>query len=305
MTANEDKNKKTKSKYSSSNSDGSTDSVSSSISSTDSDIFSLSEDSFFSNLSEIDELKTLSKSKVNDMDSNKILEMLNTSELVLSTHNLSELFEVILTKAISLTDAESGYLLLRKNESNKEKSNLQKNNKFDTENLVIAHSKNNDIEKKEDAYGQISKTVINKVIETRKVEIIKNALNDENFDTQQSIMNLKLKSIMCAPMIIRDEVIGVIYIENRLIPKIFNLETSKILQFFANQCAIAIENGRLFEEYENLFKNLHEIVNSRTEELIREKQYNEDLIQNLGEILLVVDNDNNIVKLILFHSCAS
>ena len=232
MTANEDKNKKTKSKYSSSNSDGSTDSVSSSISSTDSDIFSLSEDSFFSNLSEIDELKTLSKSKVNDMDSNKILEMLNTSELVLSTHNLSELFEVILTKAISLTDAESGYLLLRKNESNKEKSNLQKNNKFDTENLVIAHSKNNDIEKKEDAYGQISKTVINKVIETRKVEIIKNALNDENFDTQQSIMNLKLKSIMCAPMIIRDEVIGVIYIENRLIPKIFNLETSKILQFF-------------------------------------------------------------------------
>ena len=42
---------------------------------------------------------------------------------------------------------------------------------------------------------------------------------------------------------------------------------------------------------------MHEIVNSRTEELIREKQYNEDLIQNLGEILLVVDNDFKIVKI--------
>ena len=270
-------------------------STSGSISSTDSDIFSLSEDSFFTNLSEIDELKNIQHSSSENLDSNKILEMLNVSESVLTTHDLSKLFSLILKKAISLTEAESGYLLLKKTE-NKDVDTEKQERIFDADDLEVAHSENNKIGNYDKAYKQISKTVINKVIGTKKVEIIKNALNDENFESQQSIINLKLKSIMCAPMIIRGEIIGAIYVENRLIPAIFTRETGKILQFFGNQCAIAVENGKLFEEYDNLFKNLHEMVNARTNELKREKQYNEDLIQNLGEILFVVDENFNLIK---------
>ncbi len=288
------KNEKKKNPNKSSNvNSSSSSSGSGSLSSADSDIFSLSEDSFFSNLSDIDELRHSTGSANVGFDSDKFIDMLSVSESVLTTYDLNELFKIIMLKAISLTDAESGYLLLVDKKRKKVDTSISAINADD---LIIAHSENIDIEGSEEAYKQISKTVVNKVIETKKVEIIKNALDDENLENQQSIINLKLKSIMCAPMIVKNEIIGVIYVENRLIPKIFTKETGKILQFFGNQCAIAIENGNLFEEYNNLFTNLNELVEKQTQELTREKQYNEDLIQNIGEILFVVDKDFKIVK---------
>jgi len=56
-----------------------------------------------------------------------------------------------------------------------------------------------------------------------------------------------LLSILCAPLKIKDDLIGVIYVDNRAHTGIFNSDDLGIISAFANQAAVAIENARLFD----------------------------------------------------------
>lgn len=55
-----------------------------------------------------------------------------------------------------------------------------------------------------------------------------------------------LRSIMCVPLRSRGELIGVIYVDNRLSAGVFTNEDLNLLNAFASQAAIAIENARLY-----------------------------------------------------------
>ena len=56
-----------------------------------------------------------------------------------------------------------------------------------------------------------------------------------------------LRSILCVPMLVRDQVTGVIYADNRIKTGLFGDRDRDMLAAFANQAALAIENARLFE----------------------------------------------------------
>ncbi len=245
----------------------------------DSDIFSLSEDSFFSNLSEIEDMRSNLPS-VNDEANRKLQAILSINEKLMTTYDLKKSFEIIVEYAIELTQAEKGYLILIDDNSE----------------LEIAHMQSSIDNVYSDDLSQVSQTIVNRVIENKQVEIIKNALKDEDCTIRTSIVNLKLKSIMCAPMVVNNEVIGVIYVENRSRPGVFNKESSELLSYFSSQGGIAISNHRLFQLNTEYSLNLKRMVEERTAELNQEKQYVENIIDNIGEILLTVDNSSIIRK---------
>lgn len=254
--------------------------LSDSVSSSDSDIFSLSEESFFSNLSDIEELRNFIPQQ-EDKTKKNLQEILAVTESLLTTYDEQEVFELIISKAIELTSAERGYLILVKDQKRRI--------------LEVAHVQNMDVENKDDALEQVSSTIINRVIDEKKVQIVKNALKDEKYEVQMSIVNLQLRSIMCAPMIKKGEVVGIIYVENRSIPGIFDDDSGELLTFFGNQCAVAIENLRLIEENKKYATELEKKVEERTAELRYEKEYSEKIIENIGEILVAVDLSGKII----------
>jgi putative nucleotidyltransferase with HDIG domain len=57
-----------------------------------------------------------------------------------------------------------------------------------------------------------------------------------------------LLSILCAPLKIKDDLIGVIYVDNRAHTGIFNADDLGMISAFANQAAVAIDNARLFDD---------------------------------------------------------
>jgi HD-GYP domain-containing protein (c-di-GMP phosphodiesterase class II) len=57
-----------------------------------------------------------------------------------------------------------------------------------------------------------------------------------------------LLSILCAPLKIKDDLIGVIYVDNRAHTGIFNADDLGMISAFANQAAVAIYNARLFDD---------------------------------------------------------
>jgi PAS domain S-box-containing protein len=250
------------------------------ISSSDSDIFSISsEESFFSSIHDIENLRNVLPTH-EETESKKLQQVLGITEKLMTTFKKEEIHHIIIEKSIEFTGAERGYLLLV--------------NKGE---LDIVYSLNMDTQTPEESVREISSTVINKVLDEKEVIIIKDALNDEEYEVKRSIINLRLKAIMCVPMIKEGKVTGIIYVENRKIPGIFNSESGEILKFFGNQCAIALENLDLIQENKDYALNLEKQVEERTAELSYEKAFVERIIENIGEILVAVDNDLKIVKM--------
>jgi PAS domain S-box-containing protein len=250
------------------------------VSSSDSDIFSISsEETFFNSIADIESLRSVIPTH-EETESKKLQQVLSVTEKLMTTYSKEGIFKIIISKSIDFTGAERGYLILinSKNE------------------LEIAYSKNMDNETPEDSMKELSSTVINKVIREREVIIIKDALNDQEYEVKRSIINLKLKSIMCVPMIKENKVRGIIYVENRNIPGIFTAESGEVLKFFGNQCAVALENLSLLEENKQYAQNLEKQVEQRTSELVYEKAYTEKIIDNIGEILVTVGMDKAVIK---------
>jgi sigma-B regulation protein RsbU (phosphoserine phosphatase) len=73
------------------------------------------------------------------------------------------------------------------------------------------------------------------------------AQRDERLRMRLSVRGLGLRSILCVPLKSRDQVSGVIYVDNRLQAGIFSQDDLDLLAAVASNAAIAIENARLYQ----------------------------------------------------------
>lgn len=89
--------------------------------------------------------------------------------------------------------------------------------------------------------------------------IVDNVQTDQRFNQQvDTLTGYKTKSVLCAPVANRDEVIGVIEILNKK-SSAFNKNDLDLLMIIAKQAGIALENARLYHELE-ASRNLNESV---------------------------------------------
>ncbi len=89
----------------------------------------------------------------------------------------------------------------------------------------------------------------------------------ESMDTKKGKMwkatkeHLKLfqpKAAICAPLIIRDQVVGVVYQDNRIIGDVFTQHDIDLIQALAIQIAASLENTQAYKEIDRLNKLLSE-----------------------------------------------
>ncbi|MFP2924915.1 adenylate/guanylate cyclase domain-containing protein [Pyxidicoccus sp. 3LG] len=73
---------------------------------------------------------------------------------------------------------------------------------------------------------------------------------DPRLETADSIMQQSIYAAMCAPLKAREELLGVLYIDNLRRPERFAQEDLEFLAAFANQVAIALENSLLYRRIE-------------------------------------------------------
>jgi PAS domain S-box-containing protein len=157
----------------------------------------------------------------------------DTTALINSTLDPDEVLEQVMDTVIKLTGAERGYLLLRNPDSN------------EIDNFAVARG----IDQEEVGQGDltVSKTVVRQVAESGEPILTDNAQEDARLKEGASIANLKLLSILAVPLKVRDNVIGVVYVDNRVMKGLFTKSDVNMLAAFANQAGVAIENARLFE----------------------------------------------------------
>ena len=94
---------------------------------------------------------------------------------------------------------------------------------------------------------EISRGVVEEVAKRGKGICISDAQSDTRFRKRRSVLELHLRSILCAPLKLKENILGVIYIDNSMVTGIFTEKDLELLIAIASTAVIAIENARLYE----------------------------------------------------------
>jgi transcriptional regulator with GAF, ATPase, and Fis domain len=153
------------------------------------------------------------------------------SERLLRDYRLENILESLMDIVVEITNADKGFLILTEGESLEVKvaRNLKK------ENIL-------------NAVDQFSDSIVKRVIEERRPIIISDALHDDEFANSKSVMNLKLSSVMCVPLLERGNLLGIIYVGNDSVVDLFEEKTLNVLKVFAAQASLIIRNALLVNE---------------------------------------------------------
>ena len=115
---------------------------------------------------------------------------------------------------------------------------------------------------------QISGTILEYVLEQKQAVLSADAMSDERFPTSQSILDFEMRSVMCAPLMYEDEVLGFMLLDTQRIASNYDQEGLALLAGIANQAALTIANARLHarlvqrERLEQDLRNARRIQNS-------------------------------------------
>jgi len=104
--------------------------------------------------------------------------------------------------------------------------------------------------------AQFSRSVIRQVMESGEPLLTSNANDDLRLTGMQSVIALDLRSVMCAPLRIKDQTLGVVYVDNRLRFGVFGEREKNLVAAFANQVAAAISNARLFADLQRTLSDI-------------------------------------------------
>ena len=165
------------------------------------------------------------------------------NKVVNSSLEINEVLRFAMDTIIRLTGAERAFLMLRN----------------DDKKLEIRVARNWEEESVDASDSAVSRTVIDRVVESGEPILTSDAQEDTRFSVQESVISYNLRSILCLPLIVKEELIGVIYADNRIQSGVFTEKERDLLIDFSNQAAIALENARLFENVRQTLKEVTDL----------------------------------------------
>jgi transcriptional regulator with GAF, ATPase, and Fis domain len=160
--------------------------------------------------------------------------MLRLSEFnrrLMQIRSVPEQLEALLDAVIEATHADKGFVILLRD------GELQ---------VTVARN----LEQKTLPAGvrQLSDSILQRVMETQKPLIVSDALHDTMFKSADSVMNLKLSSVMCAPLMGQGQMLGLIYVGNDEVVSLFEESSLDLLTIFAGQASLILQSALLLDE---------------------------------------------------------
>jgi transcriptional regulator with GAF, ATPase, and Fis domain len=162
------------------------------------------------------------------------------SQRLMDLRSVPELLSALMDAVIEVTNADKGFLILVDG----------------GEGPRVAVARNLKHENLTDAVRQLSDSIIKRVIESKKPLIVSDALHDEQWKASESVMNLKLCSVMCAPLMAQGELLGILYVGNDNVVNLFEERSLDVLTIFAGQASLILQNALLLDSLQADFDNL-------------------------------------------------
>ncbi len=160
---------------------------------------------------------------------------------------VQEQLQILTDAVIEATDAEKGFVILVEDGTPK---------------VTVARARQH--KDLDENVAQISDSIVQQVMHSKRAMIVSDALNDSLFRSSESIMNLQLSSVMCAPMMAQGQLIGIVYVGSTEVRSLFDDNALAMFSVLAAQGALLLQNALLRDELRSDRDQLEEALKERS-----------------------------------------
>ena len=117
----------------------------------------------------------------------------------------------------------------------------------------------------------ISTAIVHYVARTREFLVIDDVTTDDLFKNDPYVVSRKPRALFCCPIVHKQRLVSILYLESRLIPGLFSSISMEIVRMLTAQMAVSIDNASLYaqlkkaeEKYRRIFENAVEGIYQTT-----------------------------------------
>ncbi len=163
---------------------------------------------------------------------------MKASQAVSSEIVLGELIETLMAIAVEHAGAERGLLILPHGEDHR----------------IVAEARTGrdrvEVELRQALVtpSDLPDSLLRYVIRTQESVILDDASVQTLFSEDEYVRQRRPRSILCLPLVKQAKLMGVLYLENNLAPRVFTTKRLAMLELLASQAAISLDHARLYAD---------------------------------------------------------
>jgi len=138
----------------------------------------------------------------------------------------------------------------------------------------------------------LPESILRYVTRSKENVILDDASVQNRFSEDDYLHQQQSKSVLCLPLVKQGKLVGALYLENGLAPRVFTPSRLTVLELLASQAAISLDNARLYAGVAQLNAELTQenTDRRRAEEALRaSEQRLQDIIDNTPAAIFVKD----------------
>ncbi len=205
--------------------------------------------------------------------------LLEISKALAGVGNIEELLPMVVDMALKVSGAERGFIML-----------LTPSGKLD---FVVGRNQKKEFLSRD--MFEFSTSVTDTALTDRKLVCITDTATDEKYRSRDSIVGLSLRSVMCGPLRVGDQVLGVIYVDSQVPTFYFSRKNAEFFEALCSHAATALKQARHHnQELESMRlqqenRMLKELTRQRVDALAGLKQRMEVPLKELEESLITIE----------------
>jgi PAS domain S-box-containing protein len=178
--------------------------------------------------------------------------VINVSQAVSGEIVLDKLLETLMRTAIEQAGAEHGLLILPRGAEPRIAAEATTGG-----DAVTVHLRDQPV-----SAAVLPESVLHYVLRTQESVILDDAMAQPPFAADPYIRQRQARSILGLPLLNQAKLIGVLYLENNLSPRVFAPARIPVLKLLASQAAISLENTRLYRDLSDREAKIRRLVDA-------------------------------------------
>lgn len=167
------------------------------------------------------------------------------SRRLMESREIDKVLALLLDETLALTQASKGFIIFL--EDNEPRVKVARN--LDRKALPPDEA-------------LFSESIVQKALKEGQPQLVVDALHNKEFSGCTSVINLKLASVMCVPLKVGGETLGVLYLGTDRLLNLFDDIKLKTLQVYAAQASVIVQHVMFLESLEKDNKRLKEEIRS-------------------------------------------
>jgi PAS domain S-box-containing protein len=190
------------------------------------------------------------KARIDQLD---LAAVVKVSQAISSEIVPEKLIETLLKVALENAGAERGLLILPHGEQHRIEAEI----KTDRDQVQVQ------LRRAPITSSELPESLFRYVIRTQQKIILDDASANNMFSEDDYLRQRCPRSILCLPLVKQTKMVGALYLEHNLAPRVFTEKRLAMLELLASQAAISLDHARLYSELSRANTNLEHEINER------------------------------------------